>query len=110
MVSPVFGSAVPWLLTEQVSPEQLWTKVGTGALLPEGSTITTFCAADVFVTVHSSLTVSVTAKVPGVVKVLGGSGPVAFPCVPKLHEYVSELVFSSVELRPSNVHTFWLQV
>ena len=60
MVSPVFGSAVPALLTEQVSPLQLWMNVGTGAVLPEGSTIVTLCAAEVAVTVHSSLTVRVT--------------------------------------------------
>ena len=101
---------MPWLLTEQVRPWQLWMNVGTGALLPDGSTIVTFCAAEVFVTVHSSLTVRVTGKVPGAVKVLVGSGPVAVPWVPKLHVYVSEAAFSSVELRPSNVHTFWLQV
>src|SRR4051812_10228843 len=110
MVSPVLGSAVPALLTEQVRPVQLVMNVGTGALLPDGSTIVTFWAAEVALTCHLSLTVRVTGKVPGAVNVLVGSGPVAVPCVPKLHEYVSELVSSSVEPRPSNVHTFWLQV
>ncbi len=59
-MSPVFGSAVPALLTEQVRPWQLWVKVGTGALLPAGSTIVTDCGAEVTETCHSSLTVSVT--------------------------------------------------
>src|ERR671910_1913593 len=109
MTSPVLGSAVPWLFTEQVRPVQLRTNVGTGALLPVGSAIVTFCAADVFVTDHSSRTVRVTAKVPGAVKVFVGSGPVAVPCVPKFHEYVREFAFSSVESRPSNTHTFLSQ-
>ena len=63
--------------------------VGTGALLPVGSTIVTLCAAEVSVTVHSSLTVRVTWNgAPtglGAVKVFVGSGPVARPLtVPKV--------------------------
>src|SRR3954453_13256968 len=110
MTSPVFGSVVPWLLTAQVRPWQLWANVGTGALLPEGSVIVTFCAAEVLVAFHSSVTVRVTGKVPGAVNVLVGSGPVAVPWEPKFQEYVSDAVFSSVDPRPSNVHTFLLQV
>ena len=78
-------------------------------MLPDGSAIVTFWAAEVLVTVHSSLTVSVTGKVPGAVKVFVGSGPVAVPWVPKFHEYVSVAGVSSVEPLPSNVHMFWLQ-
>ena len=75
----MFGSAVPWLLIVQVSPVQPVMNVGTGALLPGGSTIVTLCAAEVLVSVHSSRTVSVTWNgAPtglGAVKVLVGSGP-----------------------------------
>ena len=66
MVSGVFAgpqtfwSAVPWLLTEQESPVQLWVNVGTGATLLAGSTIVTLCGAEVLVSVHSSRTVRVT--------------------------------------------------
>ncbi len=46
-------------------------------------------------------------------KVRVGSGPLPLVVVPddvpKFHVYVSEAAFSSVEARPSNVHTFWLQ-
>src|SRR3954468_967459 len=109
MTSEASGSTVPWLLTEQVRPWQLCVKVGTGAVLPGGSTIVTFCATEVFVAFHSSVTGSVTGNVPGAVKVLVGSGPVAVPWVPKLQEYVRDAVFSSVEPRPSKVQTFWVQ-
>ena len=63
-----------------------------------------------WVSVHSSRTVRVTGNVPGAVKVLVGSGPVAVPWVPKFHEYVNEAVFSSVDPRPSKVQTFWVQL
>ena len=53
-MSPVFGSAVPGLLTEQVRPWQLVMNVGTGAALPDGSTIVTSAAPWSPVTFHSS--------------------------------------------------------
>ncbi len=52
-----------------------------------------------------------TAKVPGAVQVLVGRAPVPFVVVPdpaNVHVYTSELVFSSVDPRPSKEHTFWL--
>jgi hypothetical protein len=109
---------VPELFTAQVRPWQLTVKVGTGGWLPLGSTMVTDWGALVADTCHSSRTVNVTWNgAPtglGAVKVRIGNGPLPLTVVPdevpKLHVKVSELAFSSVEARPSNVHTFWLQV
>ena len=117
IVSPVFGSAVPVLVTEHVSPKQLCVNVGTGATLFVGSTIVTACATVVADTCHSSRTVSVTWNgVPaglGAVKVRVGSAPLPLTVepvdVPKFHDHTSDAAFSSVEARPSKVQTFWLQ-
>ncbi len=108
MTSPVLGSVVPVLLVLQAKAMQFVANVGVGATLPDGSAMVTFSVV-VAVAFHSSLTVSVTAKVPGAVKVRVGSGPVAVPCVvPNVQAYVSELVSSSVVPLASKVQTFAL--
>ena len=117
-MSPVFGSAVPALLTEQVRPRQLWMNVGTGAALPLGSTIVTDCAAVVAETCplvpHRERHRERCAH-----RARSGEGPgreraapltVVPVDVPKFHVYTSDAAFSSVEARPSKVQTFWLQV
>ncbi len=48
---------------------------------------------------------------PGRLYVLLGTGPVPEPWpLPKFHEYVSVVAFSSVDERPSKPQTFWLQL
>ena len=66
MCRPVFGSTVPVLLVPHASAMQLVMKVGVGATLPAGSVIV-HGQCRVPVTVHWSLTVSVTVYVPGAV-------------------------------------------
>ena len=96
---------------------QLVVKVGTGALLPVGSTIVTDWAVDVAETFHSSRTVRVTWNgVPtglGAVKVLVGSAPLPLTVCPSSRRSSTctsaTSAFSSVEPRPSKVQTFWLQ-
>src|SRR3954471_530829 len=109
MTSPTFGSTVPELLTEQLRDGQLVRTVGVGATLPAGSTMVSGAIVKVPVAPHSSLTVRTTVNVPGPVYVRMGTGPEPVVPLPKLHEYVSAGVFSSVELRPSKVHTLATQ-
>ena len=72
-----------------------------------GATIVTFCVTGVLVAPYSSRAVSVTANVPGAVKVRIGTGPEPVPWfVPNVHEYVRVGAFSSVDVRASKVHTF----
>ena len=68
IVSPTFGSTVPVVLVAQTSPRQLVVNVGTGAKLPPGATIVIGAKVKTAeLTPHSSRTVSVGVKVPGVV-------------------------------------------
>ena len=82
----MFGSAVPWLLTEQVRPVQLWMNVGTGAMLPVGSTIVTLCArrgvGERPLVPDRQRHLERLTRRAGAVNVFVGSGPLPVPWVP----------------------------
>ena len=75
-----------------------------GGRLPAGSMIVTGIVV-VPVAPNSSVTVSTTLNVPGALYVFVATAPEPPLPSPKFHEYVRAGVFSSVDVRPSNVHT-----